>query len=347
MGVVWAGLGIGVVKAHYPNEENIMTKSVKIALKATSKPVAKPAKKRRLKAIIDCPSDPVNVYLSSLSPSGRRAILGRLRSTAKLLNHKGSVESFPWHQLRYEHVARVRFLLFEQAKAVNTINLTLSAIRGVMTTAFNLELIDADTVMRIKAVKCAKGSPVRVGNSLSQKEIKKLLNMCKKDTSVKGVRDTALIALMLTTGLRVNEVVNLELSDYEEGNGGLVSRSGKGRKRHEMQLPKQTRQYLRKWFKYRGMEEGPLFSTVLKSERVTATRLTTGRIYVMVKRLTAEAGVTVCSPHDLRRTFVTRLLDNNVDLNTVRKMVGHANIATTCRYDRRNNSVEGLIEKII
>lgn len=320
---------------------------LKAVPKATSKVVAKPAKKSRLKAIIDCPSDPVNVYLSSLAPSGRRSIRIQLCATARLLNHKGTVESFPWHQLRYEHAARVRFVLLEQGKAVNTINMTLSAIRGVMNTAFNLELIDADTMMRIKAVKCVKGSPTKVGHSLSKKEINKLLNTCKKDTSVKGIRDTALLALMLTTGLRRNEVANLELSDYEEATGGLVSRSGKGRKRHEMQLPKQTRQYLKKWFKYRGMGEGPLFSTVLKSERVTTTRLTTGRICDIVKRRTKDAGVTVCTPHDLRRTFVTRLLDNNVDINTVRQMVGHADIATTCRYDRRSNSVEGLIEMII
>lgn len=312
------------------------------------KVVVTPSKQKpSLSVISGCPSDPVSVYLSSLASSGRRSVRSQLCVVTKLLNHQGGLEDFPWHQLRYQHVARVRFLMIEKGSAINTINLTLAAIRGVINAAFNLELVNADTVMRVKSVKLVSGTTTRMGNSLSQKEITRLIKSCKKDRSVIGARDTALTALMVTTGLRRNEVVDLDLDDYESKSGTLVSRSGKGRKRREVTLPKRVCQFIKKWLKHRGKREGALFCKVLKNERVMIRPLSTQTLYNVVKGRTTAAGVTVCSPHDLRRTYVTRLLDSNVDLNTVRQMVGHASIETTCRYDRRNSSVARMIETII
>jgi len=304
-------------------------------------------RKPSLNAISDFPSDPASVYLSSLASSGRRSVRSQLSVVTKLLKHEGGLEDFPWHELRYQHVARVRFLMIEQGYAINTINLTLAALRGVINAAFNLELVNADTVMRIKSVKLVTGTTTRIGSSLSQKEVARLIKSCMKDRSVIGARDTALMALMVTTGLRRNEVVGLALSDYEPRSGWLVSHLGKGRKRREVQLPKRVRHFMKEWLSYRGEGEGALFCKVLKNERVVIGSLTSQTIYNVVKARTLEAGVTVCTPHDLRRTYVTCLLDFNVDLNTVRLMVGHENIETTCRYDRRNSNMARMIEKII
>ncbi len=58
-------------------------------------------------------------------------------------------------------------------------------------------------------------------------------------------------------------------------------------------------------------------------------------MYDIVRRLADIAGIDHCTPHDLRRTFVTRLLEVGVDLNTTRQLAGHEQIQTTTRYDRR------------
>lgn len=65
-------------------------------------------------------------------------------------------------------------------------------------------------------------------------------------------------------------------------------------------------------------------------------RLSALRVYGIVKGRAREAGIEPCSPHDLRRTFVTRLLEQGVDFNTARQLAGHEHIQTTALYDRRH-----------
>jgi integrase/recombinase XerD len=59
-------------------------------------------------------------------------------------------------------------------------------------------------------------------------------------------------------------------------------------------------------------------------------------IYDLLKKRSEQAGIENCSPHDLRRTFVTRLLESGIDINTVRQLAGHTDIQTTARYDLRD-----------
>ncbi len=66
--------------------------------------------------------------------------------------------------------------------------------------------------------------------------------------------------------------------------------------------------------------------------------LTPNGVVHLLQNLQKQANIAPFAPHDLRRTFITRLLDNNVDLNTVRQMAGHSDISTTIRYDKRNES---------
>jgi integrase len=90
------------------------------------------------------------------------------------------------------------------------------------------------------------------------------------------------------------------------------------------------------WLAIRGSDEGPLFLAINKSDKVRpAARLTSQAVYNMLKRRAAAAGVAHFSPHDLRRTYVSDLLEAGADIATVAKMAGHSNVQTTARYDRR------------
>ena len=97
----------------------------------------------------------------------------------------------------------------EQGKSANTVNMTMAAISGVMRTAFNMGLIGSDEYMRVKLIKRVNSHKLPVGRELKQKEIKKMLACCKRDKDTLGVRDAAIIAVMLSTGLRRTEVVGL------------------------------------------------------------------------------------------------------------------------------------------
>ena len=85
----------------------------------------------------------------------------------------------------------------------------------------------------------------------------------------------------------------------------------------------------------RGEWEGPLFVGIRKGQHMTRRRMTAQAIYHIFTERAARAGVSEFSPHDLRRTFAGDLLDAGADIVTVQKMMGHANVTTTARYDRR------------
>jgi len=85
----------------------------------------------------------------------------------------------------------------------------------------------------------------------------------------------------------------------------------------------------------RGNAPGPLFLPINKSGKVDVRRMTPQAVWNLLQKRAAKAGVREFSPHDLRRTFVSDLLDAGADIATVAKMAGHANVQTTARYDRR------------
>ena len=85
----------------------------------------------------------------------------------------------------------------------------------------------------------------------------------------------------------------------------------------------------------RGTEPGPLFVPVDKAGRIALRRLTAESVFDRLQALAKRAGVQRFSPHDMRRSFISDLLDNGADLAVVQAMAGHANPATTAQYDRR------------
>ena len=90
------------------------------------------------------------------------------------------------------------------------------------------------------------------------------------------------------------------------------------------------------WLAVRGADPGALFVAVNKSGRITNyEHMTPKTIYTMLAKRATEAGVKSFSPHDMRRTFVSDLLDAGADITTVSKMAGHSSVTTTSRYDRR------------
>ena len=96
---------------------------------------------------------------------------------------------------------------------------------------------------------------------------------------------------------------------------------------------------MRRWIEVRGDQAGALFVRIGKGSRVTSARLTAQAVrYILADR--GKAAGVVLRPHDGRRSFITALLDNGVDVLTVQRLAGHANPATTSRYDRRGDEAK-------
>ena len=241
----------------------------------------------------------------------------------------------PWPLLQYHHIAQVRSTLQNNGKSANTINLTLSACRGVMKACFNLGLIKADQLMLINEVKRVRGKRLPSGRCLTQQETKGLIAACKRDKTIAGKRDLAMIVLMLATGLRRSEVVALGIDDYNTRNGELIVIVGKGNKQRVVFIQADSRQLIKPWINCRGKGLGALFQPI-NNRNIINRQMTSQSLYDLLKKRSIEAKIEHCTPHDFRRTFVTRLLESGVDINTVRQLAGHSDIQTTARYDLRD-----------
>ena len=135
-------------------------------------------------------------------------------------------------------------------------------------------------------------------------------------------------------------MVALKLNDVTLAESRLVVQKGKGNKRRTAFLPGWCVELVQAWLLLRGNDDEYLFNPVNKTKRVnTKQGVTTETIYLLVRNIAEHIGVNNVSPHDLRRTFITRLLEQDVDLNTVRQMAGHADISTTIIYDKRDQAV--------
>lgn len=278
----------------------------------------------------------LEAYISGLAPSGRRGITSLLNRSASILKRGADADNYPWEQLNYAAVAKVRAALLDDGYAVSSVNMALSALRGVAQTAFNLDCMDAETLARIRSVKRVSGDIQRKGRALDRQEIRALILAAKQHPQpVRSFRDVAIVLMLCGTGLRAGELVKLERRDYD--NGILTVRQGKGRKYREIHVADVVDKAIRAWLKVSSKEAvSALFSRIQRNGKVLNLPLTTTGLTGILAELQQTSGIAQFTPHDMRRTFITRLLEQGVDINTVRQLAGHSDISTTTRYDYRD-----------
>lgn len=283
-------------------------------------------------------TDPVTLYLQGLVPTGRRSMQSLLSTAANIIGLEGELQDMPWNIIEYQHLATIRSCLLENGKSANTVNLTLSALRGVMKACFNLGLINADQLMLLNDIKRVRGKRLPSGRSLTTQEVKKLYRACTQDKSAAGKRDCAIISIMLATGLRRSEVVNINIDDYNTRTGQLNIQAGKGNKQRTAYLNAESRKIVKQWLntQIKQNNQGSLFNPITKTGSLQNRKLSSHAVYDIIQQRAKQANIEPCRPHDLRRTFVTRLLEAGVDINTTRQLAGHNDIQTTARYDLRD-----------
>jgi integrase len=229
---------------------------------------------------------------------------------------------------------------------VSSVNLALAALKGLSKVAFNMRLLDVEELARIQSVKRVRGDAARKGRSLEKSEVRALLGQSKQHPHAsRRARDRALILLACGTGLRAGELVCLQLDDVELEHGKLVVRQGKGRKYRSIYVSKQVLSAMKTWLKFSPYRVGPLFNKIKKGGILGNAALTKAGFASILAELASNGGVEKFTPHDLRRTFITHLLEQGVDINTVRQLAGHSDIATTARYDCRGNKAIKAVSK--
>ena len=286
--------------------------------------------------------NPAAVYLASLTSHQSRIVMtSALRTLTALLTGRDREEiafadvlSLNWSALRYQHAAALRTQLIDLYSPA-TANRLLSALRGTLKQAWKLGHMSAEDYRRAVDVANIKAETLPAGRELAQGELLALVGACKQDKTPAGVRDAAIIGLLYTCGLRRGELATLHVNDFAADTGQLKVKKGKGRKQRTVYVTGGALAALTHWLTLMGRTEGPLFAPILKSGVIQGSGLGVTAIYKLLKKRGEEAGVKAFSPHDFRRTFVSDLLDRQVDIATIASIAGHTSIDTTKRYDRR------------
>ena len=167
--------------------------------------------------------------------------------------------------------------------------------------------------------------------TLNELQVERLIE--KVDTNVRlGLRDRAMIELLYASGLRISELANARLEDFDSDER-ILRVTGKGNKTRLVPVGRKASEALAV---YLGMERPNLVkrrsgSEIFLSER--GTKLSTTRIWQIVKSIAKRSGLEQnVYPHLLRHSFATHLLGNGADLRIIQEMLGHADISTTQVY---------------
>jgi integrase len=208
--------------------------------------------------------------------------------------------------------------------------------------------VSAEEYHRAADVQGVRGERLPRGRALETGEIQALFANCKADRSAAGVRDAALLAVLYGGGLRRSEAVMLDVGDYTPESGALIVRCGKGRKERIVYMTGGGKRALGAWLEVRGQEPGPLFHPVNHGGRIERRRMTAQVARWMLLKRARAAGVhPLPSPHDMRRTHASHLLDAGADIAIVQRLMGHSSPAITVKYDKRPEAAKAKAASLL
>ena len=271
-------------------------------------------------------------YFDSLSPNTKRAYRADLENFTRWLQAEtlsdGILYLFSLSQGDANRVAlRYRNHLVESGFSPATTNRRLTALRSICTYGKYVEYLAFD--LRVKNV---QHQSYRETKGPGIQNCKKILNHVRSSGGFKGIRNTAIVALLVTLALRRSEIANLNLDDLNlDSEPPTISVMGKGRtERESISVPTVTVGTLTEYLKARGLEPGPLFVSYSHKH----TRLTSQTVYNIVRDAARACGIVkAVSPHKIRHTSITTVIESgDIPLQDVMRFARHKNFATTLIY---------------
>ena len=231
-------------------------------------------------------------------------------------------------------VSAWRVSLEDRGLGSSSIIIRMSAIRKLAAEAADNGLLAPELAAGISRVKSAKSQGIRVGNWLSLRQAQALLS-APDITTVRGLRDRAILAVLLGCGLRRSEVAALTFTHLQQRDGRwcIVDLVGKHGRVRTAPMPTWVKVAIDAWTSAAGLADGHVFRSVNRGDRVQGEAMSEKVVWQMHHSSTpTDAGVPGIAPHDLRRTCAKLCRAAGGELEQIQLLLGHASVQTTERY---------------
>jgi site-specific recombinase XerD len=274
--------------------------------------------------------NPAMVFSNSLGSQKSAKTTLRVINYLCNIHSENDYKTLDWSLFDYTEALKLRKKLIDKGLKATSINSYISTIKSVCRESWRLKIIDTETFMRINDIKNIKGKSAPTGKALSIEDLNAAVNYRSKNN--KDIRDSAIIAIGYGTGLRAFEMAKIKLKDLY---GNAINVIGKGRIERKVYLPEFAIKKLARWLSIRGKEHGFLFKAVQKGGEILNRGIAIRTISDLIEKRCENVGIERFTPHDLRRSFATNLLNSGVDVFLVQKLMRHSNVNTTKIYDKR------------
>ncbi|MEO8352334.1 MAG: site-specific tyrosine recombinase/integron integrase [Chthoniobacteraceae bacterium] len=245
-----------------------------------------------------------------------------------LAEFRNAIPEMGWKELTPDHFRRFLFACAKRGLAKPTQRLHFAALRTFYRFLAERHGLKTNPLQQVRLPKLEKKLPL----VLTAKQIEELLSAplrVEKQPQAPAwmpARDAAIMELFYSSGLRLAELVSLDVSSVD-----IFSESvrvlGKGRKERVVPVGQPALEGIQKYRHAAGVQAGPLFISKLRR------RLTPDNVWLVLKRYLRHTSIPVqVSPHKLRHSFATHLLDAGADLRSVQSLLGHASLSTTQIY---------------
>lgn len=214
--------------------------------------------------------------------------------------------------------------LYSQNNKPKSIQRHLSSAKGFFRFLKKNNLISSSPFELVTAPKSSNALP----DVLSPEDVEQLLNF--KPSNTIEIRDMAIVELMYSSGLRVSETVNINISDFEE-NMSFLRVIGKGSKTRLVPMGRFAINAINNWISEREKISNNTDALFLNSK---GSRLSVRSIQLRLKKMAIKQGLPPVHPHMLRHSFATHMLESSGDLRTIQEFLGHSSLSTTQIYTK-------------
>ena len=237
---------------------------------------------------------------------------------------KESIKSFS--DIKKQHIHQYLYLLSIKKYSNRTVSRKLASIKSLFNFLMKQKILNHNIVKSVPSLRKDKKLPI----FLTQDQVSLLLNFSDSD----DIKDILILEIFYSTGVRISELVRIKIEDIDLKNNS-INILGKGNKKRVVIIGNYAKKKIENYLNYKHKKNfGFLFSNLRKSKNKHISERT---VFNIVKKYASRVTQNEkISPHSLRHTFATHLLNNGADLMSVKELLGHKDLSSTQIYAHVN-----------